>query len=368
VAQPELPGIDWESQKVQGPQDNPNRRPRGNFYDNLYVGQQWRDHINSERRRVFLRHFGVGYDTGDASARASMLADPDYHAVEDLSKKINEAYGVPGSASFDHVKNAPVYQPLSTMSSKRWGYTNDEGKAEQQGLDKLKIASRREMPANYSMYVEKPEPGEEPHYAIGLMHFGEKVGHLGWSGKTGHVYGLSVDEPHRALVPRLISKAHEVSHEEGHTGPTSSNELSAYSYRIMRKHAPDFIPEDTMVEGEDEHMYDDAVRAHQEAAQKVKTNWEFAKPHILAAIGNDGVALDDISRHDSRITSLLTSVNGGHLNTAGNHANRVRATNDMLFAKHARALPRTAQNALTNSDEPLRKLTESDFSDELYGH
>ena len=373
MAQPELPGIDWESQKVQGPEENPNREPRsrGGYYENLHVGQQWRDYLATERSRVTQKHLGnnVVDEMADApDARASLLADPDYQRVQHLTKLLNDTHGQRGSDSFDRDKNAPVYQPLSTMASARWDYTNDQGKAEQQGLDKLKIASRRGMSADYSMRVEKPQPGEASHYGINLMHNGGSVGNVDWNGQSGTVYSLSVDEPHRALVPQLLSKAHEVSHEEGHTGPTMSSDLTAYSYRVMRKHAADFIPEYTTVEGESEHMYDDAVRAHQEAAESVRRNWEIAKPHLLAAIGNDGVGLDEVSRHESRLASLMTAVNGGRLINATNHGSRVRATNDMLFAKHGKTLGRTAQNALVNSDEPLRKLSEGDFSDELYGH
>ena len=372
-----LAGIDWDSQRVQGPEDNPNHwsRRRSSDYQ-PYVGQQWRDYLSTERQRIADKQGVIpawrgGTDTDQNAARASMYADPEHARVQHLTELLNDTHGNPYGDNFDYAKNTPIYQPLSMMQSKRWTYNKYEAENEQTSLDKInKIASRRGLPADYSINIEAPAgtSHHSPLYYATLTHKGEGVGTLSWHGGSGYVNGLHIDEGHRHLLPQMISKAHEVSHETGHTGPTASDQLSAYSYNVMHKHAASFIPEGTMIEGEDEHWYDDVVRAHQEAAQTVKAHLEAAKPHLLAAIGDDPESANLLSVQESHLKNVIAHSNTGRINQAGAAAAMVRHVNNRLLQKHGQQIGIQAFAEISAAATPLNKLANNDFGDEIYGH
>jgi hypothetical protein len=86
-----------------------------------------------------------------------------------------------------------------------------------------------------------------------------------WDGDSGHVHYYGVDDGYRGTPAlHLISEAHRIAREHGDTGPTNASDLSEFSYRIAKQHAPSFIPEGTMVKGIDREDWDAGYRPHED--------------------------------------------------------------------------------------------------------
>lgn len=262
-------------------------------------------------------------------------------------------------------------EPFSVMDSARWRYTKELGEAETRGLDKLnRITSRRGLPEGYSLHVHSPI--KESHYAnsVDLVHNGFGVGSVEWEPETGHVLGLNVDEGHRHLTPHLIAKAHEVSHEQGKTGPTSSGSLSAYSYKLLQRHAPEFLPDYASVEGVHVSEYEPSLMAHDEANYESSKSWRMAKPHLQAIADKEPDASglkQNLTRHEIHLNNISKAIRTGKLGEASAEAGNAYLSASNLYSLHKDSLPPSVAAHLVNHVGKLQKLSEGDFSEEIYG-
>jgi hypothetical protein len=254
------------------------------------------------------------------------------------------------------------------MRSDRWGYNKEMAEEEQAGLDRLNnITSSRSLPDGYKIHVKKDGSHD---YSARLHDSTQLVGHVNWSGNTGYVHNLSIpDVHHRPLLAHLLDTAHKVSHENGDTGPTHSDSLSAYSYKLMQKYAPSFMPELTSVEDEDAHMYEGVAYAHQNAAREARAQWNIAKPHLLNVSTNDPLARVKVTEHEKMMRHLESLTKQGRLLEAQSHAEDVNHSNSgLLYHDFSEPHPREVEAALVTSGGHLGKLEGNDFYDELYGH
>jgi hypothetical protein len=162
--------------------------------------------------------------------------------------------------------------PIPGLHAYRNFYTTDQSQEEASGLGKINnVTQSRPLPRNLRMehtvhtdpwkttrghkitlYDDNPKP---PSLGPG------QVGSIEWNGDTGHVHYYGVQDRYRGTPAlHLISEAHRVAREHGDTGPTNSSDLSEFSYRIAKQHAPSFIPEGTMVKGIDREDWDQGLR------------------------------------------------------------------------------------------------------------
>jgi hypothetical protein len=260
------------------------------------------------------------------------------------------------------------YQPLSLMHSDRWTYPAHKAEEEQAGLDKLnKITARHGLPEGHELKVTNMKYGDG---RVELSQNNREVGYVNWDTQTGHVHGLTVAQPYRRMTANLLAHAHNVAHEMGGTGPTSSDTLSAYSYKLMQRHAPNFIPENASVEGEDADYYDESVHAHKNAMELVNHHWSNTKPHLQALAERipDAAGLhQDIENHERRLSNLNSTVNSGSTRMASDDAGSVRNSADILAHAYGSSIPHGARASLKAADEPLRKIHENDFYSDIYG-
>jgi hypothetical protein len=289
-----------------------------------------------------------------------VLADPKFDEIQRGRQLTRDTHGLRHSGI--------NYQPLELMRSDRWLYNKGMAEEENTGLTRInKIASQRPLPEGYKVLVTKED---SQTYTASLHDSTQRVGTVTWNGDTGYVHNLAIpEEKHRPMLSHLLDAAHKVSHENGHTGPVQSDSLSAYSYKLMRKYAPSFIPEDAMVEGEDEHVYEHATYAHQNAVQEARAQWNIAKPHLLNASTNNPLARVRVTEHEKLMRQLETLTKQGRLLSAQGHAEDVGKSNaHLLYRAFSEPHPREVAEALAKSGGHLGKIVGNDFYDELYGH
>lgn len=355
-----LGGVNWDSYRQQGPERNP--RPVLQPWKEMSTGRQWHDHWDAEEKALREKHYdGLSPLEGMTRGKINdVLADPKFDEIQRGRELLQDTHG------FRH--GGVNYQPLELMRSDRWLYNKNEAEEEQTGLDSLRnITSRRSLPEGFSTHVNKEASG---NYTARLYDTTKEVGRVSWNGDTGHVHNLSIDEEkHRILLAHLLDKAHGVSHENGDTGPTHSNTLSAYSYKLMKKYAPSFIPDDATVEEEDEHMYEHSVYAHQDAVRNATHHWNIAKTHLLKGEAQYYPrAVVEIKEHDEKIAQLGIIAKQGRLHELSDVADDAsHSSSRLLYSSYARENA-PAVDGLVSSSEHLNKLANKDFHEELYGH
>lgn len=356
-----LGGVNWDSYRREGPERNP--RPTLQPWKEMSTGRQWHTHWDAEEKALREKHLN-GVDEDDPVARNSamtnMTLDPKFHEIlhgRQLARDTVEPRNTVGVH----------YQPLELMRSDRWLYNKDLAEEEHAGLSQIKrITSRRSLPEGFSTHVNKETSG---NYTARLYDATKEVGKVSWNGETGHVHNLDIpEEKHRPLLAHLLDTAHEASHENGDTGPTHSNTLSAYSYKLMKKYAPSFIPDDATVEEEDEHMYEHSVYAHQEAVRNATHHWNIAKTHLLKGEAQYYPrAVVEIKEHDRKIAELGVLAKQGRLHELSDVADDAsHSSSRLLYSSYARDNT-PAVDSLVSSSEHLNKLANKDFHEELYG-
>jgi hypothetical protein len=160
-----------------------------------------------------------------------------------------------------------------------WGYISHPGDYEKQEIDEsrqklAKIAIKKPFPEGMKMAhtVERGTWGGAAHsLEISDPNDSTKgnvfVGKLTWDGTNGGVEGFHVDENYRHLAPHMLEAAHSISSAYGHVGPTNSNDLSPYSYKLSRRYAPSSMPYDATVSGIPVEHYEDP---HYEEHEKLE--------------------------------------------------------------------------------------------------
>lgn len=120
------------------------------------------------------------------------------------------------------------------------------------------LAARRPLPNDVQLHHSTRQTSDlyghevSTHHTVrAIKHFEDgtinrQVGELTWSGASGGV-GWLEGEPQ--IVPHLMAKAHQVSVETGDAPPLHGDELSPYSYRMLRKQMPEALTPQTKVEG-----------------------------------------------------------------------------------------------------------------------
>jgi hypothetical protein len=354
----ELPGINWGSYKREGPERNP--KPPAEPEKN--VALEWRTHITQESDKIYNEHWddiqNSNRSIGEIYSR--MENDPRTPHLNHLRGLLSDTY--------PRWDNHPAYEPLKLMRSDRWLYNKGMAEEEQAGLDRInKIASQRPLPEGYRLHVTKED---SQNYTVSLHDSTQRIGRVSWNGGTGYVHNLTIpEEKHRPMLAHLLDVAHKVSHDNGHTGPTQADSLSAYSYKLMRKYAHSFIPEDARVEGEDEHVYEHATYAHQNAVQEARAQWNIAKPHLLNASTNNPLARVRVTEHEKLMRQLESLTKQGRLLSAQGHAEDVGKSNaHLLYRAFPETHPRQVAEALAASGGHIGKIVGNDFYDELYGH
>jgi hypothetical protein len=353
-----LGGVNWDDYRQQGPERNP--KPPAEPEKN--VALEWRTHLNQESAKIYQTHRDAIHEAGRGieEIHARIENDPRTPHFNHLQGLLSDTY--------PRWQNEPSYQPLGLMRSERWTYNKGEAEEEQAGLDKLShVTSRRSLPKGYSVHVGKTGYGVGEYKAT-LSDKTQQVGHVTWNGETGYVDNLSIpEERHRPMLAHLLDKAHKVSHENGDTGPSHSDSLSAYSYKLMKKYAPSFITELTSVEDEDAPMYEGAAYAHQNAAQEARAQWNIAKPHLLNASTNNPLARVRVTEHEKMMRHLESLTKQGRLLEAQSHAQDVGHSNaNLLYRAFPETHPRQVAEALAKSGGHIGKIVGNDFYDELY--
>ena len=134
-------------------------------------------------------------------------------------------------------------------------YTAGEAKNEEIRKGKKaaeRVVSKHGLPSGYSIQHEgegMSSTGELPqtHTTHLRNASGDRVGYVRWNPANGHVDLMSVDEGERPLTTHLLNAAHDWANKEGVDGPTNSDILSEYAYKMAKKHAPQSIPADAYV-------------------------------------------------------------------------------------------------------------------------
>lgn len=339
MADTPLGGIDWDSYKRQGPETDP--RAITVYAPTQNSGRQWRDHLAESNKNLMEKYAQTPEMHIDYNA---MDADPEMQRVRHLRTLLSDTHGSEWDSS-------PRYKPLSLMHSDRWTYNAPEAEAEQAGLDKLnKITSRRELSKGYSLKMDSDYNGKYAQQLF-LKHESSPtpVGRVKWNSQTGNVHNLEVQPEHRQATAHLIAKAHELSHETGGTGPTSSNNLSSFSYKMMKRHAPDFIEDDTIVEGIHPHEYEESRHLHNQIHGEIQDHWNAVKPHLQAAASRlpDATGLhQDIAEHESRLSDMGSAIKTGRLVGASDAAFRATNTASRLVYSYNQHLPEEGKEHL----------------------
>jgi hypothetical protein len=157
--------------------------------------------------------------------------------------------------------------PIEGLHSARAFYTPEKEAEVSSSLKTIhRVARKRSAPGmtvpegiHSNHFIEHDPLTGERKYLLTLhdpmskssSYSGDEVAKVQWNGNSGHVRWMGVDEGYEHLVPHLVSRAHYLSEMYGDTGPTQSDELSSYSYKLMKKHNPSFIDrESTTVDHE----------------------------------------------------------------------------------------------------------------------
>jgi hypothetical protein len=201
------------------------------------------------------------------------MRDPKYDTLPDTLKP--EAFEAEKESW--RLKQYHQDPEVRTRSISPWGYIDRPGDYEQEEINasrqKLaKIAIKKPFPEGMKMAhtVERGTWGGAAH-SLEISDPNDStegnvfVGRLTWDGTNGHVDGFHVDENYRHLAPHMLEAAHSISSAYGHVGPTNSNDLSPYSYKLSRRYAPSSMPYDAAVSGISvEHYEDPHYEEHEE--------------------------------------------------------------------------------------------------------
>jgi hypothetical protein len=151
----------------------------------------------------------------------------------------------------DEEKLASANVPLEGLHTDRFKFTPEQTVQEKAGKEKLAkvTAAHPGEGATVYHYVSDTNwrTGARTHHVKMLDDVRGEVGHVHWNGDTGYVRSLEVDPEYRHLTHVLLNTAHQAADEHGDLGPLQSNELTDFSFKLMKRHASTFIPKHTYV-------------------------------------------------------------------------------------------------------------------------
>jgi len=151
----------------------------------------------------------------------------------------------------DEEKVALAKVPLEGLHTNRVNFTPEQTAQEKAGKEKLAGLTSAHPGKGVDVYHYVSDTdwqtGSRVHHVKMLNDMGGEVGHVHWNGSTGYVRSLSVDPEYRTFTHVLLNTAHQAADEHGDLGPLQSNELTDFSYKLMKRHASEFIPKRTYV-------------------------------------------------------------------------------------------------------------------------
>jgi hypothetical protein len=207
----------------------------------------------------------------------------------------------------------PDGNPYLFDVSTRHGYSPEQSSeinSAKTEADKVRVA--KPLPSNIRVSHEGDEGafnerGELPFYhRVDLYAHGYSLGHVSWNPSSGHVHHFEVHPDYRAYVPHLLSEAHEWADKTGVNGPTDSDNLTGYSYRVAKRHVPSFIPPDAKVHDMPVGLLGDegAVFLHRLHGTAVRLEAEAQKfgvnPRALASRATTAEHLSRAIHHHSK--------------------------------------------------------------------
>lgn len=223
---------------------------------------------------------------------------------------------------------------------------------QQEQLDAVyKKASRiaaRHSGGNEYVTIPQRSPYEDMHLStVHLQHLPggqgptQNVGKVVWNTQTGHVSWLGVDNGHRHMVPKLLADAKAHSDAEGYAPPSSSGDMTGYSYKLAKRYAPEHIPEGAVVnyrplsvKDSDFHKASEHINTlHALAmadapghAQEINRHFEDAHFHLDAA----RKVFRNVAPENDRNESY-----GYHISSAGGHVERLgKWVPDSMWQEH----------------------------------
>lgn len=220
-----LPGVDWSRyHKEQLPGYDLTAEQMA---DRERVHQYRKDFPNASRSTIRL-------DPDEMSAKVLAEADVPIEGLHSARMFYTPEQEAEVSASLEK-----VHRVAKKRSST--GLTVPEGIRAKRFIEQDRITGER----RYLLTMHDPE-NKSSFYS------GDEVGKVAWDGNSGHVRWMGVEPGYEHIVPHLVSLSHKLAAENGDTGPTQSDELTSFSYNLMKKHVPSFIDrENTTVDHEE---------------------------------------------------------------------------------------------------------------------